>query len=175
MSFGDLEEHNGVWELRFTRTLPHPPERVWRALTEPDDLAVWFPTSIEGDRAGGAPLRFTFPNHKADPFDGRMLVCNPPHVLEFVWGTDRLRFELTGTDEGTLLTLTDVLDERGKAARDGAGWHDCLDGLEVRLDDASAPRQVGRRWQDVSAAYQERFGPEASTIGPPESVTRSST
>lgn len=34
---------------------------------------------------------------------------------------------------------------RGKAARDGAGWHTCLD-----------------------PGYVERFGPEGATVGPPD-------
>jgi uncharacterized protein YndB with AHSA1/START domain len=28
--------------LRFVRRLPHPPAKVWRALTERADLAAWF-------------------------------------------------------------------------------------------------------------------------------------
>src|SRR3954447_12743839 len=51
---GRLEEHQGRWRLRFERRLAHPPERVWRAITEPDDLRAWFPFDIEGDRAAGA-------------------------------------------------------------------------------------------------------------------------
>ena len=35
---------------------------------------------------------------------------------------------------GELELLEDTLDERGKAARDGAGWHTCLDALETSLD-----------------------------------------
>ena len=42
------------FQLRFTRKLPHPPEKVWRALTEPKHLAAWFPTDVEGERAPGA-------------------------------------------------------------------------------------------------------------------------
>jgi Activator of Hsp90 ATPase homolog 1-like protein len=54
----ELEESGGRWRLRFTRRLPHPPEKVWRALTEPEHLSAWFPTDIHGERASGAILRF---------------------------------------------------------------------------------------------------------------------
>ena len=40
---GTLEERDGRFVLRFERRLPHPPEEVWRALTEPDRMAAWFP------------------------------------------------------------------------------------------------------------------------------------
>src|SRR5919199_6068096 len=32
---GQLEEHAGRWRLRFERRLAHPPERVWRGVTQP--------------------------------------------------------------------------------------------------------------------------------------------
>ena len=47
--YGELEQRSdGRWRLRFTRALAHPPEKVWRAITEPEHLAQWFPTTIEG-------------------------------------------------------------------------------------------------------------------------------
>jgi len=58
MRNGQLEAGGDSWRLRFTRSLPHPPEKVWRALTEPEHLDAWFPTTIEGDRQAGAALRF---------------------------------------------------------------------------------------------------------------------
>ncbi|UMG93452.1 SRPBCC domain-containing protein [Nocardioides sp. TF02-7] len=39
--------------LRFERRLAHPPEKVWRALTESEHLRHWFPADI----VGGAPQR----------------------------------------------------------------------------------------------------------------------
>src|SRR3954452_24038572 len=91
---GRLEEHDGRWRLRFERRLAHPPERVWRAITEPDDLRAWFPFDIEGDRAAGAPLRFVFRDGEAEPFEGRMVAFDAPRALELEWGGGgRLRLE----------------------------------------------------------------------------------
>lgn len=62
MRYGDLEQlEDGRWQLRFTRSFRHPPEKVWRAISEPEHLARWFPTTIEGERVAGAVLRFAFP------------------------------------------------------------------------------------------------------------------
>jgi uncharacterized protein YndB with AHSA1/START domain len=164
---GELDRSGPAWTLRFVRQLSHSPERVWRALTEPADLEAWFPTTIEGDRAAGATLTFAFRHGEADAFTGRMIACEPPRLLEFLWGTDRIRIELEANAQGTRLTLSDTVDQNGKAARDAAGWHVCLDGLAGLLDgtgqDHSAPA-----WPDVHRIYQQRFGPEASTIGPPQ-------
>jgi hypothetical protein len=61
------------------------------------------------------------------------------------------------------------LSEVGKAARDAARWHVCLDNLERYLDDA--PAGSPDEWKPINADYVERFGPEASTIGPPDRAT----
>jgi uncharacterized protein YndB with AHSA1/START domain len=167
--YGTLEElDDGRFQLRFTRTLTHPQDTVWRAITEPEQLAHWFPTTIEGERAAGAPLRFSFPGGEAPPFEGEMVAFEPPSLMELRWGPDIVRLELRPTATGTELTLLDTLDERGKAARDGAGWHACLDSLEAALSGDPDARDRMGVWREVTAHYVESFGPEAATIGPPE-------
>ena len=161
---GTLRQAGDVWQVVFTRRLHHPPERVWRALVEPDELRAWFPSTIDGERRAGAPLQFGF-DGMAEPIDGTMHVFDPPKVLELSWGGDRLRFELAPDGDGTTLTLIDSLEALGKAARDAAGWHVCLEHLVDELD-GNPPREVA--WKPLNEAYAERFGPEAATIGPPE-------
>jgi uncharacterized protein YndB with AHSA1/START domain len=166
---GDLEQlDDGRWQLRFVRALHHPVEKVWRAITEPEHLAHWFPTTIEGGRKAGAPLRFSFPGGQAPPFDGEMLAYEPLSLMELRWGGDIVRLELRPIDDSTELTLRDMLDERGKAARDAAGWHTCLDGLDAHLGGEPGGRESLRTWKDVHPHYVMTFGPEAATIGPPE-------
>jgi uncharacterized protein YndB with AHSA1/START domain len=168
MKDGVLEQIDGAWQLRFERRLAHDPARVWRALTRPEELAAWFPTTIEGSLRPGSPLRFNFADQPLEGFDGEVIAADENRLLEFVWGEDRLRISLAPEDGGTRLTLIDVLDDRGKGARDGAGWHVCLDNLEALLDDTAPP--ASDAWKSLNESYQERFGPEASTIGPPEGV-----
>jgi uncharacterized protein YndB with AHSA1/START domain len=162
---GVLEQAGPRWRLRFTRQLAHPPDKVWRALTEPEHLAAWFPHRIVGEWRVGAPLQFVsdFGN-----FEGEVLACEPPRLLEFRWGTDTIRLEVAPDARGSLLTLVDTIEELGKAARDAAGWHECLDSLEADLAGTSPTWQPGERWQAVHPSYVESFGPEAATIGPPE-------
>ncbi len=166
---GTLEQtEDGRYRLRFVRTLAHPIERVWAAVTEPEHLARWFPTTIEGERRPGAPLRFSFPGGQAEPFDGEMLAYEPPAAMEIAWGPDTIRLELREDGAGTELTLLDTLDEEGKAARDGAGWETCLDSLASALRGEAGAREHVAGWREIYAGYTAAFGPEASTIGPPE-------
>lgn len=116
-ALGTLTRDGDRWTLTFTRKLAHSREKVWRAVTEPEHLAVWYPQEIVGERRAGAPLRFV--SSVGEGFDGQMLVFDPPEVVEFTWGADRLRIELQADGAGTLLTLTDTFDDLGKAARDG--------------------------------------------------------
>jgi uncharacterized protein YndB with AHSA1/START domain len=166
--YGTVEQlANGRWQLRFTRILPHSQTKVWRAITEPEHLAKWFPSTVEGERAAGAPLRFSFPGNPVPPIDGKMLAFEPESVMELQWGPDVVRIELRPVPRGTELTLLDTLDERGKAARDGAGWHTCLDALEAELSGEAQSRESLNRWAQVHPHYVEAFGPEGATIGPP--------
>ena len=161
---GVLEQRGDDWTLTFTRRLPHPPERVWRAVTETDHLAAWFPDRIEGELRTGAPLRFV--TRTGDAFEGEMLVFEPPSVLELRWGTDRIRVEVAPDGDGTLLTLRDTFTDVGKAARDGAGWHECLARLDAHLAGAPEPAAADT-WPAVHPRYVDALGPAASTIGPP--------
>ena len=70
--------------LRYERLLPNPPEAVWKAITNPDDVAAWFNTKavIDGHKGGmidfvSAPAAF----HTT----GRILVWDPPYVFEHEW------------------------------------------------------------------------------------------
>jgi uncharacterized protein YndB with AHSA1/START domain len=169
---GRLEQPDGRWQVRFTRTLPHPQEKVWRALTEPEHLEAWFPTTIEGERKAGAKLVFSFTDQPFPPFEGEMVTFDPPSVMEFWWGDDLIRFELQPAGDATELTLIDVIDELGKAARDAAGWHTKLDVLEFHLRGEQAPPEVENRWEDYNRDYVEAFPPEAASIGPPEGIVK---
>jgi uncharacterized protein YndB with AHSA1/START domain len=160
---------DGRPQLRFTRTLPHPPAKVWRALIDDEHLAAWFPFRIEGERAAGAPLRFIHPEGLGEPFEGEMIAFEPESALELSWRGERLRFELElePDGDGTTLTLVNTIDAVGKAARDAAGWHTCLDLLAHELDGDEPTWTASERWGEVHPGYVDAFGPEAATIGPP--------
>ncbi len=164
---GELTRDGDRWTVTFIRRLDHPVDKVWRAITEPEHLAVWFPDSVVGTFEPGAKLRFEIDQAAVDGFDGEVLEFEPPTRLALRWGDDHLRIELRPDGEGTVLTFADSFDEVGKAARDAGGWHECLDRLDADLDGAPT-RQPQEAYKDVHPAYVAAFPPEASTIGPPE-------
>ena len=170
--FGTLERVGGMSVLRYRRHLAHPREQVWSALTEDAHLAGWFPTTIEGARAAGAPLHFTFRESEGEPFDGEMLAFEPLTLMELRWADDILRFELEPDGSGCVLQLTVTFPEHGKAARDAAGWHVCLEQLAHVCDGTELPGRPADRWRVVHDGYVERLGPEASATGGPTQPER---
>ncbi len=157
--------------LFFERRLAHPVEAVWRAVTEPDELAHWFPCEVEVDLRLGGPMRFVFEAmalpDTASTMLGEVTELDPPTRFSFLWGDDHLHFALEPIEDGDacLLRFTVELDSRDKAARDGAGWHLCLDALERRLDGDEAQRpDPPERWRDYYEEYQQRGFPVGAVL-----------
>jgi uncharacterized protein YndB with AHSA1/START domain len=113
-------------------------------------------------------LRCAFPDGHVPPFDGEVITFTPPQVLEFSWGHDVMRFELQPDGDSAILTLVHPLSELGRAAHDGAGWHECFELLGYELDGQTPPFEAGARWTEVLPWYENGFGPEASRLGPPQ-------
>jgi uncharacterized protein YndB with AHSA1/START domain len=162
------ESLDGRPALRFDRRIAHPVTAVWAALTEPEQLGEWFPSAVAGELRPGGRLTFTFVGRDLPPMDGEVTAFEPPSALEFSWGGDRLRFELTPAEGGaeTELRFTVLLDAADKAARDGAGWDVCLDQLGAVLDgaDEQARDAIARRWRAYYDEYAGRGFPATAPI-----------
>jgi uncharacterized protein YndB with AHSA1/START domain len=162
-------ESNEEWPtLRFERRIAHPIETVWSAITEQAELARWFPTTVSGEMRAGGRLTFGFEGHDLPAIEGEVTEFDPPHLLGFSWGDDHLRFELTPADRGahTDLRFTVQLGTEDKAARDGAGWHVCLDRLAAQLDGAGEEelRGVTDSWRRHYEEYERRGFPATAEI-----------
>jgi uncharacterized protein YndB with AHSA1/START domain len=123
-------------KLRLERRYDHPVERVWRAITEPDEMRHWFP---------GTTWQVT--------------ESDPPRSLAGSWYGDTLRFELRPDGEGCVLVFTHAFAEREKAARDGAGWDRCFARFDALL--AGEPMSEAdslESWPEIHERYAERFG-----------------
>jgi uncharacterized protein YndB with AHSA1/START domain len=150
--------------VRLERRLPDPPEVVWQAITDRDQLKVWFPCDVivaGGSWKAGAAITFPFPSDVIDmTLTGEVLEVDAPHRLAFTWGEEVLRFELVPAGGGTLLVLIDELPPSA-AARNAAGWDDCLDRL-VGLDPEDGA------WRKRFETYAAAFGPVlGEQEGPP--------
>lgn len=150
--------------VRLERQLPDPPAVVWRALTEREQLRAWFPCDVivtGGQWVVGAGITFRFaPEVIEMTLTGEVLEVEEPNLLTFTWGEDTLRFELAPHQGGTRLVLIDELPP-GAAARNAAGWADCLDRLAGR---EPAPNAWQARFEQYAADFEPALGPQE---GPP--------
>ncbi|MEM9381050.1 MAG: SRPBCC domain-containing protein [Planctomycetota bacterium] len=96
--------------VRVERTYPHPPEHVWRALTEPELLARWLMPNDFEPRVGH---RFTFRTDPGPGFDGivrcEVLELVEPERLVLSWRggplDTRVQFELRPEGASTRLIM----------------------------------------------------------------------
>jgi uncharacterized protein YndB with AHSA1/START domain len=157
---------DGTHVLRWERRIPHPVPRVWRAVTEPAELAAWLAEADVDLRPGGrVQLRWqnTGESGERAVATGTVARVDEPRLVEY--DTDRhglLRFELEPDGDGaTLLTFTVLRGETDDAMLDlvRPGWHIHLEHLDAALDgepvDWARWGELHRpRWQELREGYR---------------------
>jgi uncharacterized protein YndB with AHSA1/START domain len=167
-----IDKDGETWRLVLVRTLRHPPTRVWDAITDPTHLREWAPFDASGSLAEeGATVSLSTVGAPAPQVaETQVTRAEAPHLLEYSWGGQQLRWELAAVTGGTRLTLWHAIDRRF-IAMGAAGWHVCLDVLEHALDGEPVGRIVGADalafdgWQRLHAEYSAQFGIEPPRWG----------
>jgi len=129
--------------VRITRTLPVPPERLWAALTEPEQLQAWFwPSSFDAtvtaDARVGGRYRIASASREL-AVGGEYLEVAEPHRLVLSWQWDgeetssTVRIDVLGSEHGSGLVLTHEGLAPESVPEHQQGWSDCLDRLPGHL------------------------------------------
>jgi uncharacterized protein YndB with AHSA1/START domain len=168
MERGAYVEIDGRPAVRFERILDHPVDRVWAAISEPAELAHWFPSRVEHEARDGGTIRFSDDPY-ADGSTGMILAFDPPHRFAFTWGEDEVHLELSSVEpDRCRLVLIDVLDARDAAARNAAGWTVCLDELLKAIagapSDGPHSAENSRRFQPLYDGYTAAGLPGGAAI-----------
>jgi len=157
-----LRTTDGRSVLRVERHFSHPPEKVWRALTESDHLSAWFPSDVEMEHQVGGTVRFVFREGEAPPSEGVVEAFDPPRVLAYTWFDDLLRYELHAHGgDACRMVFTHTFDDRAGAASFASGWQLCFDGLEQSLD--GRPVDVEPDTGALHEAYVTQLGLDRGT------------
>jgi uncharacterized protein YndB with AHSA1/START domain len=161
------ETEDGRHALSFERTLAHPPTKVWRAITEAEQLRAWFPAVVEFELTRGAKLCFAPTSEQRrrlglrpdDLTYGEITAVDPPRLLEYTWEQDVLRWELTPVSEqGCLLVFTHISGDRGTAAAHAPGWHAGLEVVEAQLDGQAIDWSPWERSEELVEEYARALG-----------------
>jgi uncharacterized protein YndB with AHSA1/START domain len=179
MSDGTVKAVGDEYQLRFERDLPHPVEKVWAFLTEPDKLKTWLADGEIDLRVGGRVFL------EGDNIDSHVTALEPGRVLAFGWKTADwdggiIRFELEPTSDGTRLNFTHDMSKLSDEAKrelmdkievpEGwdqlpstlAGWHSIFDRLGKALDGSAQRssldwREAGKDALDEWRALNEHY------------------
>jgi uncharacterized protein YndB with AHSA1/START domain len=145
------------WTLVFARVLRHPPAAVWDALTDPAALAQWAPFEADRglDHLGAATITMIDGDIRLDsPSEVRL--AERPRLLEYTWGEDLLRWELTPVDAGTQLTLRHTHGNRSWIPKLAAGWDLTVGTIDDLLDGKPVTPIRGRAALNYGFAELER-------------------
>ncbi|WP_165168335.1 SRPBCC domain-containing protein [Rothia uropygialis] len=149
---GNKENHHVIV---VEQTFTNPPQEVWAALTEPENLAVWLEpvnlTSKEDRR---------FKTEKTGT-EGTIQIFDPPRLLQLTWENGgevgELQISITQTAAGSSLTLrhrvaaNDHWDKYGAGAT-GVGWDGAFLALHAFLNGRAAT--VRQRMSELEGSEQ---------------------
>ncbi|TAJ73545.1 MAG: polyketide cyclase [Phenylobacterium sp.] len=125
------------------REIPHPPEKLWRALTQPHLMEEWL---MKSDFEPSVGHRFNLRGDWGGVLDCEVLVVEPLRTLAYTWNFAHddpayslesvVTFTLTPTDAGTHLRMEQAgFRPNQKQAFGGAhaGWKQFLANLDEVL------------------------------------------
>jgi uncharacterized protein YndB with AHSA1/START domain len=126
------------------REIPYPPEKIWRALTQPHLIAEWL---MKNDFEPVVGHRFNLRGEWGGVLDCEVLVVEPNERLSYTWNYPHddanynlksvVTLSLTPTSKGTHLRMEQAgFRPEQKQAFQGArhGWQEFLEKLETILE-----------------------------------------
>jgi uncharacterized protein YndB with AHSA1/START domain len=133
MTVTDTTPQAQTESISFDFDLPHAPEKVWRALTDPALLAEWLLPVLDQKLELEPGAAFTFKTQPYPGWDGtvncRFLEIEPQRKLSYAWTVPFLdtvvTFTLTPTATGTRLSLVQSgfkPDQKQNAGGARYGW-----------------------------------------------------
>lgn len=129
-------------QLSIRRTFDAPRERVWRAFTDPEELAQWFvPEGMEAEvhaldpvPGGEMSVSWTSAEHQMDNEGTYEEVVERERIVtveETPQGVNRVTYEFHDADGGTEVVLTHELPDAQMVDGASEGWAGILDNLEA--------------------------------------------
>jgi uncharacterized protein YndB with AHSA1/START domain len=158
----ELGEVTKCYALTYKRTSKHSAERLWRAITQGDEISQWMDYPSKVDLRVGGEWHVDF--SRTDPGDeipGVIVRVEEERKLTYTWGLSVIEWTIKPTAEGCRYTFIqnglafrDIEDEEGLAA----GWHEFLDRLDLHLDGAHIDEPAQKaRWNELKPGYKERL------------------
>ena len=138
---GTVERTGERYTLRLSRVIAAPLDRVWRAISEPEEIVKWLLCETTNAAEPGGQMLLDWGDDGRN--GGAILAYDPPRLVEYEWDTfpggpghgSVVRFELVEVAGGTQLLLTHRDLVPPETPGTAAGWHSHMDKLEAVLGD----------------------------------------
>ena len=145
-----VEHSENTSTLVYVRKLRQPPERVWAALTDAEQLPKWAPyrPSRNLTETGAVSINM-IDGSTPEVYESEVKEVIPNEVLEYSWRESLLRWELAASESGTTLTLRQTVENPEWIPPSAAGWHMCLDIAEMLMDG----NEIGPIIGEVATTY----------------------
>lgn len=128
-------------KIQLEQYIPHPPSRVWRALTEPKLMEKWW---VRGDIRPVIGHKFTLDMGAWGEQQCEILAVEHERLLSYSFSTfSKITWQLLPEGEGTKLSLVhdgfDLDSPLGKQAYEGMGkgWPKVIERIESALSENS--------------------------------------
>ena len=148
--------------LEFVRTSKHPPARLWRAITDSDELTRWMGYPMRVEMRVGGEYYADFARTGGGGLAGVIVKAEPGRLLRYAWGTSTVEWAIEADGAGSRYVFAqhglyprDVPGEEGAAA----GWHVWLEDFEQFLDTGSpSSEEAGvARWRALQPTYRRNL------------------
>ncbi|WP_445478698.1 SRPBCC family protein [Lysinibacillus irui] len=150
-----IKKQSDCHVVTYKRPLPHSVDAVWKVITTNENLQKWMSNLEIIDLRQDGKMHFNMNDGTGTYEEIAITNYAEQQVLEFEWGQDRVRFELSPTDNGSLLLLIEtVQDLTDHTPKDLAGWHICLDLLTDLLNGVEHQSFPLEDWQQRFNEYK---------------------
>lgn len=145
---GKVSKESDGYKVVFKRIFNHPIEKVWDAITNPEQLKYWF-TDVEFDFKPGGQIIIKFRDEAKTVSRGKIVSIDAPNKFVWTWEDELAVWEL----EKLSANQTQLIFSYSKLPKDyavnaPAGFHSLLDRLEERLNGSDVIYPFGTEEND---------------------------
>ena len=156
-----LTKNEDHFIAKYVREFYHPSEKVWDGITNNGKLTKWMGHLEIVDLRKDGKILFHYNDGSGKLEEMKITDFEAQSVIEFEWGEDRVRFEVSTRDSGgsqlILKEFIQVLTDH--TPKDLAGWQVCLMHLSnVITDEAKQiPEDEWEKWYEEYKAVVGKF------------------
>lgn len=147
-SFAHISKEKDGYKLVFERELNASAEKVWKALTEPEELKYWF-ADIEIDLKKGGRIIIHFKDANKTTSFAKITGISEGNKMEWDWEGEIAEWKIYPLSENTTkLEFTYSKVHESYIRNVAAGFHSILDLLEQRLEGSEKLNEFGANEND---------------------------